>query len=1027
MLPPSQLSATPLENPSISLRAANGSAITVYETGRRLTVDLGLGRTYPFEFVVAAVPTPILGADFLRQHGLVPDLKNGRLIDGCTFLPACSPPSPSLFCHPPVAHVERSDSASRDGAGFAELRSSDLFRDICVPPTGFPSVKTPGVTHRIITRGNPVFARPRRLAPDKLAALTHELDQLLAQGILVPSSSPWASPIHFVKKDGGASHRMVGCYERLNAITKPDRYPVPDIQTFADQLHGATVFSTIDLARAFAQIPLARQDQQKTAICTPLGLFHYTRLPFGLRNAAQSFQRLIDTVLRGMPRVFAYIDDILVYSPDAETHRKDLSDVFERLRKHGLVVRPEKCSLGRETVRFLGLQVTAAGMGPTKEKVSDLLDMNPPRDATECRRFIGMINFYHRFVPGLASILRPLHDVANAPKRNFNWTEELSTAFEEAKNALASASLLAYPVPDAVIQVAADASDKAVGAVIQQFQAGRWVPLAYHSKKLTPQQVIWSTGDKELFALYSAVKRFRHLLEGKTGIQLLTDHKPLTFAFTSTTRRSARVERQLAFLSEFSTDIRHVRGCDNAVPDCLSRPPSSRSEDAFSVAAVTRSCLDLHQLAKDQRVSHEVAELAESPSLRVERREFPGVLGPILVDVSTGTDRPLIPESMQREVFDRLHNLSHPGIRATRKLLSERFVFKQMATRVNAWARACHRCQQAKVIRHQRTPLSRPPTPTDRFSALHVDIVGPLPEVNEWKYIFTIVDRFTRYPEGILMKDATSTSCARALLEWVSRFGMCTRITSDRGRQFISELWSELCAILGVEHSTSLSFMPQQNGLVERMHRQLKASLIAVLNDRSDWPSALPLVLLGMRAAYKPDIGTSAAQLVFGEALRLPGEFFRAPEAPEQSASELTRALRQLLRDITPTPTAWHQRPDDTRPFVSADLASAAQVFVRIDGYKAPLQAPYKGPYPVLERGPKAYIVDLDGRTDSVAVDRLKPAYQVESEPQRISDLAADLPTAATEAPEPPTSTAAHRSRAGRTLRPPERLIDAPT
>ena len=376
-----------------------------------------------------------------------------------------------------------------------------------------------------------------------------------------------------------------------------------------------------------------------------------------------------------------------------------------------------------------------------------------------------MINFYHRFVPGLASILRPLHDVANAPKRNFKWTEELSKAFEEAKSALAAASLLAYPVPDAVIQVAADASDKAVGAVIQQFQAGRWVPLAYHSKKLTPQQVIWSTGDKELFALYSAVKRFRHLLEGKTGIQLLTDHKPLTFAFTSTTRRSARVERQLAFLSEFSTDIRHVRGCDNAVLDCLSRPPSSRPEDAVLVAAVTRSCLDLHQLAKDQRESREVAELAESQTLEVERREFPGVLGPILVDVSTGTDRPLIPESMQREVFDRLHNLSHPGIRATRKLLSERFVFKQMATRINTWARACHRCQQAKVTRHQRTPLSRPPTPTDRFSALHVDIVGPLPEVNGWKYIFTIIDRFTRYPEGILMKDATSTSCAGALLE----------------------------------------------------------------------------------------------------------------------------------------------------------------------------------------------------------------------------------------------------------------------
>lgn len=1028
LLPPSEPS-TPLANSPVSLRAANGSAIAVYDTGHHLSIDLGLGRTYAFEFVIADVPTPILGADFLRQHGLVLDMKNSRLVDGRTFLAAYSSTTADTRCHPPVAHIASHDATVRDGTCFAHVRNSELFRSVCVPPSHFPCVKTPGVTHRIVTRGHPVFSRPRRLAPVKQAALQKELDQLLSQGILVPSSSPWASPIHLVHKDGGASYRMVGCYERLNAITTPDRYPVPDIQTFADQLHGATVFSTIDLARAFAQIPLARQDQQKTAITTPLGLFHFTRLPFGLRNAAQSFQRLMDTVLRGMQRVFVYIDDILVYSPDPETHKRDLTELFERLRKHGLVIRPEKCSLGRDSVRFLGLEVTAAGVKPTSEKVNDLLNMSAPRDTAECRRFIGMINFYHRFVPGLATILRPLHDLANQPKRHFAWTEELTTAFERAKNALAAASLLSYPLPDAVTQVAADASDKAVGAVIQQFQAGRWVPLAYHSKKLSPQQEKWSTGDKELFALFSAVKRFQHLLEGRTGIQLLTDHRPLTFAFTSKTRRSARVERQLGFLSEFSTDIRHVSGCDNAVPDCLSRPPCPEPSNETFITAVTRSCLDLHQLAKDQRGCSEVRVLATSPSLKIEKREFPEVSGHILVDVSTGTDRPLIPVSMQRSIFDSVHNLSHPGARATRKLLSERFVFKGMASKSNTWAKACVRCQQAKVYRHQRTPLSRPPTPTERFAALHVDIVGPFHEVNGLKYLFTIVDRYTRYPDCIPMSDATSTSCAKALLEWISRFGMCTRVTSDRGRQFVSELWAELCQILGVEHSTSLSYMPQQNGLVERMHRQLKASLVAVLNGHSDWPSAVPLVLLGMRAAYKPDLGTSAAQLVFGEAVRLPREFFRNPDtAEQQSTSELTRELRKFLRAIAPTPTAWHRAPSENRPFVHAALEKAAHVFVRVDGYKPPLQPPYKGPFRVLARGPKSFLLEMDGRTDSVAIDRLKPAF-VHSDDQPASDLPSgsspsrgERQTADRPAASPPRLA---QSRAGRILRPPQRLIDA--
>ena len=198
------------------------------------------------------------------------------------------------------------------------------------------------------------------------------------------------------------------------------------------------------------------------------------------------------------------------------------------------------------------------------------------------------------------------------------------------------------------MQVAADASDEVVGAVIQQFQSGRWVPIAYHSKKLSPAQLKWSTGDKEPFALFSAVKRFQHLLEGRPNIQLLTDHKPLVFAFISATRHSARVERQLSFLSELTTDIQHVHGHENVVPDCFSRPPAAQSaETEISVAAVSgqsQSCLDLKRLAEEQRNASDVSELpvVSSSSLRIERRPVLGTNDSILVDVSTGVERPLV-------------------------------------------------------------------------------------------------------------------------------------------------------------------------------------------------------------------------------------------------------------------------------------------------------------------------------------------------------------------------------------------------
>ncbi|KFD63758.1 hypothetical protein M514_24111 [Trichuris suis] len=188
--------------------------------------------------------------------------------------------------------------------------------------------------------------------------------------------------------------------------------------------------------------------------------------------------------------------------------------------------------------------------------------------------------------------------------------------------------------------------------------------------------------------------------------------------------------------------------------------------------------------------------------------------------------------------------------------------------------------------------------------AAHVDLVGPLPCSRGYQYIFTIVDRYTRYPEAIPLKDATATECARALLSWISRFGICLRLTSDRGRQFISDVWRELCQLLGIQSHTTLAYEPHQNGLVERMHRDLKASLMATLQGDPNWADTLPIILMGMRAAFKPDIGTSAAELVLGQTSRLPGQYFdRCSDEPH---SEFAKDLR---RAFAPGQREWVELP----------------------------------------------------------------------------------------------------------------------
>ena len=448
--------------------------------------------------------------------------------------------------------------------------------------------RTDILQHNIDTGDSPpIRQRAYRVSPKLHNEFKKQVDDLLEQDLIEPSTSNYSAPALLVKKKTPGQWRMVCDYRKINLVSLTDCHPLPRIDDSIDALRGSGFFSTIDLAGAFWQVEMNPQSKHKTAFSTGDGLYQWKVMPMGLKNSSRTFQRLMELVFNGMhwTRVCVYIDDVVIFGKNFEDKMKNLKEVFERLRSSGLKARANKCKFFRKEITFLGHVVSKLGIKPDNSNIEKISNWPRPANVASVRSWLGLTGFYRKFIKDYAKISQPL---LNLIKKDsvFNWTDECECAFQYLRQALIHPPILSYPDFDKAFVLYVDASSYAVGSVLSQTDNDNVEKvIAYASHSLTQSERKWSTYDRELYAIVWAIRHFKHYLQN-CQFRIVSDHKPLVGLRkipidNDPTCRRARWALEIDVMDWV---VEYKKGCNHTNADAM-----SRRENDQDIAPVSQS------------------------------------------------------------------------------------------------------------------------------------------------------------------------------------------------------------------------------------------------------------------------------------------------------------------------------------------------------------------------------------------------------------------------------------------------------
>ncbi|XP_058128391.1 uncharacterized protein K02A2.6-like [Anopheles ziemanni] len=732
---------------------------------------------------------------------------------------------------------------------------------------------------RLRENTRPVFLKARKLPFNMIKMVEDELEKLVQEGVLSKvDSSSWATPIVPIRKAHNRV-RICGDYKQtVNPNLVVDRHPLPTIDELFASLAGGKKFSKIDLVQAYLQLEVAPEDREILTLSTHRGLYRPNRLMYGIASAPAIWQRQIEVILQGIEGVSVFLDDIKITGDTEQKHLRRLEEVLSRLNERGIRVNREKCQFFADKIEYCGYLIDANGIHKIQKKVEAIQQMPTPKNREEVRSFVGLINYYGRFLQNLSTILYPLNNLLKQDVP-FQWNKQCNDSFKRVKEQVQSEKCLVHYTPELPVLLATDASPYGVGAVLSHvYPDGSERPIQFASQTLNRVQQKYMQVDKEAYAIVFGVRKFFQYLYGRK-FTLLTDNQAITKIFAEQkglpVMSALRMQHYATFLQSFEYNIRFRKSADHANADAMSRMPLNtidpedemEESDAIELNQIETLPLTAMELenavAKDKQIQKLLQGIRHSRAVDaqdrfgIDQQEFTIQKGCLLRGI-----RVYIPPSLRRKVLEELHS-AHFGTTRTKSLARGYCWWPGMDQEIERMVANCTDCQSVKP-EPAKANLHCWETPSAPFQRVHVDFAGPFMD----KYFFIYVDAFSKWPEVKICKSITAEHTVNMCRELFSTFGIPSVIVSDHGVQFTSVLFKEFLKMNGVVHKMGAPYHPATNGQAERYVQTIKNKLKAVKCSKSQIHLELCNILLTYRKTIHPATGKSPSMLVFGRQIR---------------------------------------------------------------------------------------------------------------------------------------------------------------